>query len=48
MDIIFADYSKAFDSIPHIRLIIKIKSYGIKDKLLKWIGSFLSNREQSV
>ena len=48
VDIIYTDFSKAFDSVPHLRLLRKIESYGIKGNLLKWIGSFLSNRRQRV
>ena len=46
--IIYTDFSKAFDSVPHARLLKKVKSYGINGKLLKWIESFLSNRRQQV
>ena len=48
IDIIYADFSKAFDSVPHLRLLRKVESYGIKGNLLKWIGSFSSNRRQRV
>ena len=48
VDIIYTDFSKAFDSVPHLRLLRKVESYGIKGNLLKWIGSFLSNRRQRV
>ena len=34
--------------MPHKRLISKLKAYGIKGKLLKWINSFLSDRLQRV
>ena len=44
IDIIYTDFSKTFDSVPHLRLLRKVESYGIKGNLLKWIGSFLSNR----
>jgi hypothetical protein len=47
-DCIYMDYAKAFDSVPHIRLIEKIKAHGIKGKLLIWITNFLNNRRQRV
>ena len=34
--------------VPHRKLIQKLKSYGIKENLLKWIQSFLSEPRQSV
>ena len=47
-DAIYTDFSKAFDSVPHQRLLNKIHAHGIRGKLLKWIESFLSNRRQRV
>ena len=41
-DIIYTDFSKAFDSVPHKRLLAKIESYGIKGDILNWIKSFFS------
>ena len=48
MDIIYLDFKKAFDSIPHERLLLKMKAYGITGKTLQWVRSFLSNRQQRV
>ena len=42
------DFSKAFDSISHSKLIYKLHSYGIQGKLLNWIKIFLNNRTFSV
>ena len=39
---------KAFDSVPHMRLLVKLQAHGIKGKLLNWIQSFLTNRKQRV
>ena len=39
---------KAFDTVPHKRLIVKMKCYGIVDPILGWVESFLSNRTQYV
>ena len=37
MDVIFLDFAKAFDKVPHNRLISKLKSHGIKGETLNWI-----------
>jgi len=42
------DFSKAFDSVPHEQLLLKVKAYGIQGKVLQWIRSFLSGRKQAV
>ena len=47
-DCIYLDFAKAFDSVPHERLINKIQAYGIEGNLLNWISDFLSNRKQRV
>ena len=39
---------KAFDTVPHKRLIGKLKSYGIEYYTLRWIQGFLSDRVQQV
>ena len=48
VDTIYFDFKKAFDMVPHKRLIAKLKSYGVKGKLLKWIEEFLTGRQQCV
>ena len=48
VDVIYLDLQKAFDKVPHARLLSKLKSYGIGGKLLQWIENFLSNRRQFV
>ena len=42
------DYAKAFDSVAHKRLLIKLRAYGLHGKLLNWIESFLRGRFQKV
>jgi hypothetical protein len=44
----FMDFAKAFDKVPHQRLLYKLKFYGIKNQTLNWISAFLSNRTQTV
>ena len=46
VDIIYLDFRKAFDSVPHKRLLIKLNAYGISGSLLDWIQNFLSGRKQ--
>ena len=48
LDVIYLDFAKAFDTVPHRRLLAKLSSYGIRGKVLQWIESFLSNRTQQV
>ena len=48
LDQIYLDLQKAFDKVPHRRLIYKLKQYGINGNLLCWIESFLSHRQQRV
>ena len=47
-DVILLDFSKAFDSVPHERLLVKLDFYGIRGKMLNWIRAFLTNRKQKV
>lgn len=48
LDSIYLDFMKAFDTVPHRRLISKIMSYGITDPIVGWISSFLNGRQQKV
>ena len=48
VDALYMDFQKAFDKVPHKRLIAKLKHYGISLDLIKWITSYLDNRRQYV
>ena len=48
VDVIYLDYSKVFDSVPHRRLISKLEAYGIHGNLSLWLTNFLANRLQRV
>ena len=48
IDIVYLDFKKAFDSVPHQRLPSKLAAYGITGNILKWIKDFLTNRHQRV
>ena len=48
LDVAVMDFSKAFDVVPHQRLLRKLNYYGIRGTSLKWIEDFLSGRSQQV
>ena len=48
VDVIYLDYSKAFDKVDHKILLNKMRLYGISGKVLTWIETFLTNRKQTV
>jgi hypothetical protein len=47
-DVTYLDLTKAFDSVPHDLLLLKLNSFGINGKLLSWISNYLSRRKQKV
>ncbi|CAH8603599.1 unnamed protein product [Dicrocoelium dendriticum] len=48
LDVLFVDFSKAFDKEPHLRLVQKLSSYGVSGRALHWVTAFLEGREQCV
>ena len=48
MDEIILDFAKAFDLVPHRRLVQKIKAYGVTDGMSNWFEDFLACRKQRV
>ena len=48
VDVVFLDFSKAFDEVAHHRLYVKLSYYGINESTLAWINDFLRNRVQAV
>ena len=47
-DVVFLDFSKVFDVVPHQRLLQKLAHYGIWGTTLNWIQNFVTNRTQKV
>ena len=47
-DVIVMDFAKAFDKVPHKRLLYKLQYYGISNNTLNWIQDFLTLRTQTV
>ena len=48
IDIIYTDFEKAFDKVPHQRLISKLYCYGLNNSDIIWIEAFLSSTFQCV
>ena len=48
VDMLYLDFRKAFDAVPHQRLLTKLKSYGVTDNVINWVKDFLSNRIYNV
>ena len=48
VDVIYCDFQKAFDTVPHKRLIDILKLNGLKNPILSWITDFLGSRKQRV
>ena len=44
----YTDIAKAFDTVSHSKLLLKVEAYGFKSNLLQWIRAFLNDRTQCV
>jgi hypothetical protein len=48
IDTIYTDFEKAFDKVPHRRLMNKLRTFGLNPKIVQWMKSFLMDRKQCV
>ncbi|CAM4592819.1 unnamed protein product [Lepidochelys olivacea] len=48
VDLIYLDFSKAFDTVPHGELLVKLEKMGINMKIERWIRNWLKGRLQRV
>ena len=48
VDVVYCDFMKAFDTVPHGRLIQVLEYYGVDSFIVKWIRGFLTDRKQRV
>lgn len=48
IDVVYCDFMKAFEKVPHQRLLHKLEKYKISDQYNAWIRSFLLGRKQRV
>ena len=48
VDVIYLDFQKAFDKVPHQRIILKLKSHGMGNSIINWREQWLTDRRQRV
>ena len=48
VDVAYLDFRRAFDSVPHLRLLQKLHDMGVRGLLPEWLRSFLTGRKQRV
>ncbi len=48
LDIVYLDFQKTFDKVPHSKLMFKVRQLGINGNVHNWIKNWLSNRKQRV
>ena len=48
IDVVFLDFSKVFDKVPHVRLMSKVRAHGITGNVAGWIEEWLRGRKQRV
>ena len=48
VDIVFTDFAKAFDKVPHKRLLHNLRAFGIRNEIILWIENWLTGRKQRV
>ena len=47
IDTIYMDFMKAFDKVPHERLITKLESYGLSNQIIKWVEKSLNEMDKN-
>ena len=48
VDVVYLDFQKAFDKVPHQRLLLKLKAHGIDNDVINWIERWLTHSRQRV
>ena len=48
VDLLYLDFSRAFDKVPHKRLLSKVRSLGVVGNVAAWIEAWLTDRKQRV
>ena len=45
-DVVYSEFSKAFDSVDYGRLVLKLKRHGVQGNLLSWLANYLTDGKQ--
>ena len=48
VDVVYLDFSKAFDTVPHNSLVEKLAAHGLDGCTLRWVKDWLVGRAQRV
>ena len=48
MDVVYLYFQKGFDIVPHQRLLLRLKAYGIGNYVINWIEKWLTDRRKRV
>ena len=48
VDIIYLDFQKALDKVPHQRLLLKLKFHGVGEGTIDWIEQWLTDRRHRI
>ena len=48
VDVVYLEFQKAFDKVPHQRLLLKLKVHGIGNDVINWIKEWITHRRQKV
>ena len=47
-DVAILDFSKAFDTVPHNKILHKLDDYGVRGSINRWLEMFLTQRKMKV
>lgn len=48
VDAVYTDFSKAFDRVNRLKLLQRLRGYGVKGSMFSWLNSYLKNRFQVI
>ena len=48
VDTVYLDFQKAFDKVSHGKLVVNMRRVGLDERMVRWIGNWLSDRRQRV